>query len=90
MVISLAMVGKVDNPSPNTTTIQYNAYARAENKSFTHLVRDEIIEDLVDTRYIGYDGRDEWRVIAQSLTAALKSERRDNASHVNSGSERPK
>ena len=77
-------------PSAYTTTIKPDADTGTNNCSTLEISWYEVVKDLVDTRYVRDYRRNEWRLIAQSLTAALKSDRRDKASQVNSGSGRPK
>ena len=78
------------NETADATTVEIDTYSSSETGSFYEVVRDEIIEDFVDARNIGNDRSNYGCLIAQSLTAALKSDKRESASHVNSGSERPK
>ena len=89
-IITFAVTRDRSNPATYTTTIKHDANTRTNNCSILEISGYEVIKDLVDTRYVRNYRRNEWRLIAQSLTAALKSDRRDKASQVNSGSGRPK
>ena len=88
--VAFAVTRDVCYPSTDTTTVKHDANTRTNDCSTLEISRYEVIKDLVDTRYVRNYRRNEWRLIAQSLTAALKSDRRDKVSQVNSGSGRPK